>query len=141
MKNVELNKNLQLFWAEKSMSIPSSDSDITTDVNKHFRGELKFDMKESRYEVKLPFKEEHDLLPDNYTHCVQRLDGLKKKLAKGPELLKLYNEIIKDQISTGVIETVSMNDAIPTAGQVYTLFTAPYRCTNRQNNDYSAMCL
>ena len=80
VENITLNNDLQSFWSGESIS--DNDVDVHADVHQSFRDDLKFNTIESRYEVKLPFKEEHDLLPDNYAHCEQCLNNLKNKGSK-----------------------------------------------------------
>ena len=58
---------------------------------KRFNDELKFN--EARYCVKLPFREHHEILPDNFQNSKTRLVQLLNKL--NPELLANYDEIIK----------------------------------------------
>ena len=62
---------------------------------------------EHRYSVKLPWKVGCDLLPSNYITSLLRLKGQVKKLRREPKLLGEYDAIIKDQVSSGVIESVT----------------------------------
>ena len=91
---------------------------------KQFCTDICFNQTECRYEVKLPFKEGHDLLSDNYSHCVQRLGSLKRKFTNKAELLHSYTDIIKTQISSGVIEHVP-SDTELAPGQVHYLPRRP----------------
>ena len=67
---------------------------------------------EGRYETKLPFKENHELLNDNYELCKKRLLNLHKKLKPGPELMKKYDSVFKEQKDLGIIEVVSESSAL-----------------------------
>ena len=60
----------------------------------------------NRYEVKLPFKSEHGiLLDDNFLLCKSQLKSLfNGKFRKDPDLFKRYDEIVKDQIESRIIE-------------------------------------
>ena len=62
---------------------------------------------ENRYEVKLPFKENHPLIHDNFQMCKERLLKLHKKLKNDSEILSPYNEIFEEQRRLGITETVS----------------------------------
>ena len=62
---------------------------------------------ENPYEVKLPFKENHPLIHDNFQMCKERLLKLHKKVKNDPEVLSQYNEIFEEQRRLGIIETVS----------------------------------
>nr|XP_047129387.1 uncharacterized protein LOC124809364 [Hydra vulgaris] len=63
-----------------------------------------------RYTVKLPFKNNHALLSDNYSLCIKRLNVTLNKLKNDSELLNEYNKIIIEQLNSGVIEKVNNYD-------------------------------
>ena len=69
---------------------------------KRFNDELKFN--EARYCVKLPFREHHEILPDNFQNSKARLVQLLNKL--NPDLLANYNEIIKTYEKENIIEKI-----------------------------------
>ena len=69
---------------------------------KRFNDELKFN--EARYCVKLPFREHHEILPDNFQNSKTRLVQLLNKL--NPELLENYDEIIKTYEKENIIEKI-----------------------------------
>ena len=60
----------------------------------------------SRYSVKLPRKEGHPVLPDNYKLSSSRLNSQLRKLRKEPEVLKEYDTLIQEQLQKGIIEKV-----------------------------------
>ena len=60
-----------------------------------------------RYSVSLPWKVGHKDLPTNCDICYSRLQGILRKLKKDPKTLVKYNEVIQDQLQTGIIEKVS----------------------------------
>ena len=62
--------------------------------------------KNGRYSVSLPLNERLELLPDNYELSLARLSTLVKRLRKEPLVFKEYNEIIREQLSQGIIERV-----------------------------------
>ena len=72
----------------------------------NFCNEIRFNNGESRYQIRLPFENDHDLLPNNYNHCKTRLKNLAKKLSSKIDLLHAYNNIIKSQLDSGIIELV-----------------------------------
>ena len=61
-------------------------------------------MRNNRYEVKLPIKDNLiELLPDNYllaTHC---LKGLHTRLCQDKRSMIQYNNIFKDHLDNGII--------------------------------------
>ena len=121
----DLAEKLNKFWELESSEQESSHDHLY----KQFCTDIYFNQTECRYEVKLLFKEGHDLLSNNYSHCVQCLGSLKRKFTNKPELLNLYNDIIKTQISSGVIEHVP-SDAELAPGQVHYL---PHRPVIRED--------
>ena len=64
---------------------------------------------DGRYEVSLPWKEQHALLPDNYALAVSRLASVLKRLRRNPELLAEYSRIIDEQSSQEIISDVDPN--------------------------------
>ena len=76
------------------------------------------EFKHERYSVKLPFKEHHDLLPDNYENAVLRLKSNLKRLKNQPEVLNEYNNIIQEQLKTGIVENIDP-DEIPEVGKTH----------------------
>ena len=59
-----------------------------------------------RYEVTLPWKEEHLPIPNNYELSSNRLRSMHFKLQNKPELLKEYDQIIKKKLSSRIVEEV-----------------------------------
>ena len=54
-------------------------------VHQQFQEGIKFE--NGRYEVRLPWKEPHPTLPDNYDLCLETLKGQVARLQKDPEQL------------------------------------------------------
>ena len=78
-----------------------------TSVYEHFLDSIRFDGQ--KYVVKLPFRESAPLLPDNYQLSVKRLNNMLSRLRKQPELLKEYDEIVRDQTEKAILEAVDPN--------------------------------
>ena len=66
LEEEKLSSQLEKFWSLESIGIQDKDT-----THEGFWKNLEF--KDERYSVKLPFKEHHDLLPDNYENAVLRL--------------------------------------------------------------------
>ena len=64
-----------------------------------FDDQIKFE--NNCYVVNLPFKEDHPLTEDNFNLSMNRLENLMKKLKTDPELLKQYDDVIKQQKDLG----------------------------------------
>ena len=71
------------------------------------------------YIARFPWKEDKPYLPSNLTICTRRTKSLVTKLRRHPELLKLYDSIIKEQERRGFIERVDNDDASNTSDVHY----------------------
>ncbi|XP_074653596.1 uncharacterized protein LOC141907754 [Tubulanus polymorphus] len=86
---------------------------------------------DGRYNVKLPWKTEHDTLTTNYCAVVNRTKSTLKKLSKTPEILKIYSAIIDEQLRRDYIEIVPVDDLHPSSRRVHYLAHHPvYRQSN-----------
>lgn len=66
--------------------------------------EISFDGRQ--YQVRLPWKENHTPLPDNYDLSHRPLLSLLKWLRRDPRLLTEYNSVIKDKLDRGIVKPV-----------------------------------
>ena len=73
-ENRALERKLAEFWDLEAIGISPEEKS----VYERFNEDITF--KEGRYEVKLPWKECHATLPDNYTLCQRRLKSLTRRL-------------------------------------------------------------
>ena len=97
----ELDDTLQSFWRLESLGICTPKKSVYDD----FAGSVQF--KEGRYEVALPWKEDHASLPQNYELCEKRLRGLLRRFQQEPTILQEYDTIIRDQLSKGNMQVVT----------------------------------
>ena len=123
-ENVVLNETLSKFWDVENIDELNED-----DVMSRFEKDIVFNGK--RYVTKLPFKEENEVIPDNYSLCVRRLDSLQKRLRTKPELFKEYDEIFQQYKKDGIIEQVE-DDEISECGKVHYL---PHRPVVRHDKE------
>lgn len=65
------------------------------------------ELRNGRYSVKLPWKQGHDSLPSNYTNSLSRMKGQLRRLRKEPEVLDEYDSLIREQLSSLVIERLA----------------------------------
>ena len=117
--------DLQKFWDLETLGI----RDNETSVYDKFSNEIKFTGE--RYQVKLPFKDNHPMLSDNYTNASRRLTTVIKKLKTQPEILEQYHQVIKEQLESGVAEEVRQ-DQVLEPGNVHYL---PHRGVVRLDRD------
>ena len=99
-KNIEQRVN-HLFELE-ALGITELDSVLETFVK-----DIQFE--NNHYTVKLPWREHHDVLPDNFDLSAGRLISTLKRLRKDPQLLAEYDHIIQDQLNRGIIEEVKLS--------------------------------
>ena len=59
---------------------------------------------ENRYEVRWPWRDNHDVLPSNYGLAIGRLNSLITRLSTKPKLLTQYDAVISEQLQKGIIE-------------------------------------
>ena len=95
-----LDRELHSFWELESLGILEDENLVQTHFSKH----VKFD--NGQYIVSLPWKDSCISLPSNYQLCLCRLIGLFKCLKSSPVLLKKYDDIIREQLSLGIIVPV-----------------------------------
>ena len=95
-----LTVSLKRFWDLESIGIQSEEQSVYDEFKKclTYNGE--------RYEVKLPWKESNPALPDDYGLALKRLNGLLKRLRQNPQILHMYDFVIRDQINKGIVEVV-----------------------------------
>ena len=94
----QLSKSLHKLYDLDTIGIAENE----TSVYDEFKDQIK--LENGRYTVKLPFKENHPEIPDNYNLCHGRLIKLKQRLDKNSSLKQAYGEIIAEQIKCGIIE-------------------------------------
>ena len=63
-----------------------------------------------RFEVCLPWKEDHSTLRDNFYPSKWRLKSLLQHLRSKMPILEEYDKVIKDQEERGKVENVSADD-------------------------------
>ena len=73
-------------------------------IHESFKSSVEFE--DGHYTVGLPWITDTLMLPDNFAPSKQRLESL-VRLKCQPALLKKYDDIIKDQEKTGIIEPVN----------------------------------
>ena len=106
-----LEQKVQSLWDLDSIGIRDHET-----VHEAFLKNISFE--KGRYTVQLPFRNHHDLIPDNYELSLARLNSLVKRLRKEPSLLRDYNQIINEQLEKGIVETVH-EAKTPEPGAVY----------------------
>lgn len=102
--NHDLNEGLKRFWDLETLGIKEDETSVYEEFERNVIS------RKGRYEVRLPWKEPHLVLPNNHKLCSKRLVGLLKRLRQNPRVLMEYDAVIKDQLSKGIVEVVEQPD-------------------------------
>ena len=98
--NFELNEHsITKFWGLETIGIKENESSSYGSSKKSIQVNS-----DNCYEACLPFKENHDLLNDNYYLCEKHLYNLHRKLKQNPDLLRRYENIFREREDLGIIE-------------------------------------
>ena len=97
-----IKEELHKVWSLESLGIIGKE----TVVERFLKNVSK---KDGRYEVKLPSKDQHPLLYDNFILAKKRLDSLPKRLKQNSALLKQYAHIINEKLKNIIVEEVNVN--------------------------------
>ena len=106
-----LTEQVSRFWDLDSIGIKENEPS----VYETFVENIKHDG--TRYEVNLPWKPSHPLLPDNFALSLGRLRSLTKRLQNNPKVFYDYNQIIVEQEQSGIIERVDIENLKPRVGE------------------------
>ena len=117
----EIRKDLDKFWELDSLGIVEHETSVYDKFVKQI------ELKDDRYQVRLPFKENHTFIEDNYRLSLSRLTKLKSKLSTQPSILKEYDDVIRNQLQMGVIEEA------PSPGEVGRVTYLPHRAVIRDD--------
>jgi len=93
-----LHTTLKIFWDLESLGVKHGEQDFQKDIR----------FQDGWYEVSLPWKQSHPMLPSHYDLALKRLVGLLKHLRHTPDILRQYDAVIKDQLNRGIIKTVDL---------------------------------
>ncbi|XP_065883120.1 uncharacterized protein [Dysidea avara] len=99
-------QNLDTFWKLESSGTSPSTVDSGDNFLKTYMQTSIARQPNGTLPLKFPWKEDHPFLPSNFSICAKRTRSLAQRLAKDPELLSMYGQIIADQESKGFIEKV-----------------------------------
>ena len=100
---------LERFWQIESVGVQPNSSEEMPDFLKYYQ-DLSIMLEDGRYSAKLPWRPEHPPLPSNAEVTKHRTRSMIRKLTTDPEKLRMYNDIIQEQLSRGFIERVNNPD-------------------------------
>ncbi|XP_060554822.1 uncharacterized protein LOC132715774 [Ruditapes philippinarum] len=121
--------DLERFWKLESMGILEDDTEKSTSGILNEYKENCITYKDGRYVAKLPWKEDHSVLPTNYEICKKRTENTIKRLSIETDILKNYGQIIEDQLKRGFIEKCDTN--VTTSNPVHLI---PHHYVKKDSN-------
>ena len=104
-KSLPIKPSINEFWNLETIGIRDSPT-VTEDEIAIDNFNDTIQLKNQRYFTTWPWKENASTLPENYGLALGRLKTLTQRLQRHPDLLKQYDDIIKDQVTRGIIEKV-----------------------------------
>ena len=119
----DLKESLERFWEVEN--IGGRDC-----VVHQFESDISHNGK--RYEVKLPFKPDHDTLPDNFMTSKKRLDSLAKRLGNNKTVWEGYKDVFDEYEKDKIIEKVPENEIGGEVGKIHYL---PHRPVVKENKE------
>ena len=125
-----LKEELTKFWDYETLDIKDGEPDMYDKYLKTIK------QNESRYEVPLPFKPDHPVIPDNYVAARYRLGSLVKRLRSTPKVLHKYDKVIKEQLEAGVIQVVNEEMSHAQPGTVHYI---PHREVVREDKNITKL--
>ncbi len=90
--NIDETFQLNKFWEYESLGVTKVNENSNSKPNLL---ENKITFKDKNYNVSLPFKKHHPIIPDNYSLAQTRLQSLINRFAKKPALFARYDDVIK----------------------------------------------
>ncbi|CAC5424073.1 unnamed protein product [Mytilus coruscus] len=89
------NNIVRKFWEIENVKTPSENVFLNSDEQKALsKVEQSLELKDVHYEVKVSWKDDTPLLPNNYNMALHRLENTEKRLKKDPSIAKDYTQTI-----------------------------------------------
>jgi len=143
------DQTLARFWEIESSGTLPQEKTSDQFTNTYLKSITRQD--DGSYVAKFPWKEDHAPLPSNYQVTKRRTRSLVKRLSDTPDLMKIYNQIIKEQENRGFIEKVVEKSPLNNYQTHYlphhhvkkdsstTPIRIVYDCSCRMSNDYPSL--
>ena len=141
--------DLERFWNLESVGVAVSDISAEEDMLQHYLSSCVTRDPDGAYVARFPWRLNPPSLPSNFIVAERRTRQMLKRLAKTPNLLQVYSNIIDEQEARGFIERVEPIDAqsnihyIPHHSVEKDSPTTPIRivfdCSCRQSSGYPCL--
>ena len=96
---------LKSFWQLETLGIVKESHE--EEYQERFLNKMQFTG--TRYKVGLPWSRDLQDVPCHFHMCLSRLKALQYRLLRDVDVLKVYDETIKDQLERGIVETVEVD--------------------------------
>ena len=132
-RNKELNATLTRFWEINKIPDECNDPEAT-DVQKHFQDTIEFNKVTGRYNVRLPWKDNKQNLPTNFTLTKKRLNNLQHTLkGKHPGLIYKIQQPTARSTQERIYRTSPRSEHTSTCHTLHTPFSS---LQGKQHNSY-----
>ena len=130
-EDMNLQRQLKQFWDLETLGIRDKEPSLYD----KFLETVSYDG--MRYQVRLPWKELHATLPNNFDLSQRKLSGLLKRLQHDPKILREYDTIIRNQIASDIVEVVKAPFS-PTTSKVHYI---PHHPVIQRDKTTTKLCI
>ena len=110
-----IEQTIEKFWSiESAGTLPAQPQSCNQFTDNYLKSIVQDES--GSYVAKFPWKNDHAPLPTNFKVCARRTRALARRLTNTPDLLQMYNNIIKEQERRGFIEKI---DSSPSNSPVH----------------------
>ena len=110
-----IEQTIEKFWSiESAGTLPAQPQSCNQFTDNYLKSIVQDES--GSYVTKFPWKNDHAPLPTNFKVCARRTRALARRLTNTPDLLQMYNNIIKEQERRGFIEKI---DSSPSNSPVH----------------------
>lgn len=115
----DLHEEVRRFFLIDSLGVCSKPRQNSEDVRAIAQLDRTATFVDGRWQVGLPWRDEHSVLPDSYPNALKRLRGVEKKMAADGEYAKRYEDRVNHLFQNGFAKEVS--DPLSTSQRTYYL--------------------
>ena len=149
MLSIKEVPNIEQFWnVEAAGTTPSKEEPGKQFLRSYIQSSITC-QPDGSYSLRFPWRENHPPLPSNYSVCERRTRSLARRLARTPDILRTYSEIISEQESRGFIEQVQTTSSMTSVHYIphhlvrkessTTPIRIVYDCSCRQSQDQPSL--
>ena len=128
LNNDQLTNLLKRFWEAESLGTDNAERGL---IENDFLQGIEF--VDGHYQIPLPWKSDVVDIPIHYLLSLNRLKLLQCRLLKKLELLREYDNVIKDQLTKGIIEPVKQPVLTVTNSSCNPIHYLPHHAVVRQD--------